>query len=77
MNSKLFSINFRDVLKAALTAAASSLIAGLYTKLNAGALPDVSELKVMGIAAVTTFLGSIMRRFVTNSDGSVAAGEKK
>lgn len=66
MNSKLFSINRSDVFKAVFSAAGSSIVAGLYSP----------NLGMMAFAAATSFIGSISRRFVTNSEGKVGGGEK-
>ncbi len=66
MKSKLFSLNRSDVFKAAQTAAGAAVLAGAYS----------GSLTAMGAAAVTSFLGSLIRRFFTNTDDKLASEPK-
>ncbi len=75
--SSFLKINFFDVLKGVLVAAFTVIVGGVYTSLQAGALPTVANLEQLGMAGLTAGLGYLVKQFFTNSSGTPLATENK
>ncbi|CAB5226046.1 hypothetical protein UFOVP756_37 [uncultured Caudovirales phage] len=71
-NSKLFSINLKEIGKGLLTAILSSVIAGLTGGLQTG----VIDPQLIGVTAMSAGLGYIGRKLVTNSDDQFLKAEQ-
>lgn len=75
MNSDLFKVNWWDIGKATLTVIAGSVITALYKIIETGAIPDWAGLKAILWVGLIAGLSSLLRRFLTNSDGSTVTKE--
>ena len=66
-NSKLFTINFKDILHGIVAAVLGSVVAGLSTGLQAG----VVDPRLIGLSALSTGLGYIGKQLVSNSENQI------
>ena len=76
-NSKFFSLHLGDLVKGALVAFLSAALAALIQVLEAGALPDVAQLKSSLLAGAVAGLAYLCKNLITNSQGEIAKSEPK
>lgn len=77
MNSPFFSLNWRDLGKGILVAFLATALSSLMAILNAGHLPDLSQLQHAAIVGATAAAAYLLKQFITNSQGSIATTEPK
>ena len=76
MESKLFSIGFKDVIKGLIMAGITAIVAGLYKFLDAGALPStMADLKPILISGLIAMISYFAKNFLTNSEDQFAKKE--
>lgn len=76
-NSKFFSLHFGDLFKGAVVAFLSAALAALIQVLEAGALPDLAQLKSSALAGAVAGLAYLCKNLLTNSEGQIAKKEPK
>jgi hypothetical protein len=67
MNSTLFTLDNKDLIKGLLVAVLSSVITILYNTIQTGSL--TFDWKAIGTMALTSALGYILKNLLTNSTG--------
>ena len=65
--SKLFKLDFNDLLKGVLVAFITALLTSLLQVLQSGGLPNMDALKVMGITSITAAVAYLVKNLLTNS----------
>lgn len=66
-NSKLFTINTKDLFKGIFLAVITSVLTALLQMLTA--LPPSIDFKAIGVVAITTIIGYLIKQFSSNSNG--------
>lgn len=69
MNSLFLKLNAQDFIKGLVVAVGSSVITILYSTLEAGSLSF--DWKKIGVVALTSALGYLMKNFFTNQEGKL------
>ena len=64
-------------MKGFITASLAVIVAGALTSLEAGALPDLTQLKTLGLTGLAAGFAYLLKNLLTNSDGALLSGEKK
>ena len=77
MRAKLFTIHTRDLIKGLIMATITAALTLLVSELQAGNAIDNALLKKMGLTAAITFLGYIIKNFLTNSNDEFVTPEPK
>lgn len=67
MDSKIFNINLKDLLKGFIIAAIAAIGTALMPLLESGTLPTLAQLQAAGIVALTAGLAYLLKNFLTNS----------
>lgn len=75
-NAKLFSMNLRDVLKGFIVAVLTVVITALSTAIADGSLPDLQELKSIGLIGLSAGMAYLVKNFFTNSDDQILKKEQ-
>lgn len=75
--SSFFKLNLKDTVKGFLVTVLTVVIAGLITVLDSGKLPDLQQLKALGITGVTAGLAYLCKNVLTNSKDQFAKPEPK
>jgi hypothetical protein len=73
--SKFLSLGTVDLLKGLLITVSGTVVASLITILNTGRLPNVVELKGIGIAALSVGFSYLVKNYFTNSQNKFAQKE--
>lgn len=73
MNSKFFTLNYKDVIKGFIVAAITAALTGAYD-----ALTSAQPLNIKAIATVslTAGIGYLIKNVLTNSDGQIGKEQK-
>lgn len=66
-NSKLFSVNAKDLFKGVFLAVITSVLTALLQMLTQ--VPASVDFKAIALVAVTTIVGYLLKQFGSNSDG--------
>lgn len=74
-NTSFFSIGFRDLVKGFLVAALTAFVAGLSVTIDDGSLPDLVELKQLGLMGLAAGIAYLTKNFLTNSKDEFAKKE--
>jgi bacteriorhodopsin len=69
MNSFFLKLNAQDFIKGLVVAVGSSVITILYSTLESGSLSF--DWKKIGVVALTSALGYLMKNFFTNQEGKL------
>lgn len=76
--SKFLKLQWWDVVKGALVAGVTTLITALIMILNNGEIPlTMAEWKPILIAALASFLGYILKNWLTNNEGKIGKPDNK
>lgn len=67
--SEFLKLNWFDILKGAIVAVASAVVASLLSLLNSGRLPAGDDWKGVGVTALTALLAYLLKNFLSNSEG--------
>ena len=73
--SRLFKLDFNDLLKGVLVAFITALLTSLLQVLQSGGLPNMEALKVMGITSITAAVAYLVKNLLTNSKDDFGAKE--
>jgi hypothetical protein len=76
MKSNFLNLNLNDFLKGCVVAVLTAVFATLTTLLQTGTLFDKASLPIIGVAALTAFLGYITKNLFTNSQNQLFVSEK-
>jgi hypothetical protein len=71
----IFSVDWKDILKGAITATLTAVATFLYNIIGDGHMPTPDEWKSIGGIALLTFIGYVCKNFLTNSDDQFAKKE--
>ena len=63
--STQFTLNLQDLGKGALVSAVAAGLASLYTILSTGAIPTLTDLKTVGLVALTAGVAYLTKNFFT------------
>ena len=77
MNSKLYSIHFKDILHGFITAFATASFTGITMSLEAGHLPTLAEVKTHALIGLAGGLGYLFKKFISNSDNKILVKDEK
>jgi hypothetical protein len=69
--SDYLRLNWNDFSKGILTSVLSSGLTSLYVILAAGGLPTNKDLKTIGITALASITGYLMKNLFSNASGTV------
>ena len=75
--SKFFKLNKKDFIKSLYMTILSSLLSGAYTITAQGTIPNLSQLKSIGLIALSAGVAYIVKNLFTNSDGTTFSKEPK
>ena len=75
MKSIFGTINWSDVLKGFLLAILTVVITGIYTTLQLGQLPTLSQLGSLAIAGLSAGIAYLLKQVFTNSAGQLGTTE--
>ena len=78
MKSKLFNIDFKDLMKSALIIVLTTIITGLYQLIDAGNVAAIFEwisLKPILLTGLGAGIAYLLKNFVTNSNDKVLRKE--
>ncbi|MFZ1082322.1 MAG: hypothetical protein WAO19_10405 [Candidatus Kryptoniota bacterium] len=76
-NSRLFSVNLKDIGKAVLMALLTALIGTLYHAIKHGAFPALVQLSTIAFAGLGAALAYLVMSFFTNSQNKLFRLEPK
>lgn len=74
MNSKFFTINWRDFIKGLIVAVVTAVLTGLYNIISAGGSITVKSVVVPAVLALIAYL---LKNLFTNSEEKILAPEPK
>ena len=77
MKSPLFTLNWKDALKAVIVAVITALVTGVYQLIQTGSELNMETLKPVLLTSVSAGLAYIIKNFFTNSDDKLLTSEKK
>jgi hypothetical protein len=75
MKSKLFTLDFRDLVNGLLIAFLAALIDGILKILETGAIFDLPHLKTVLIAGISAALAYLLKSLATNSHNQLFTKE--
>lgn len=74
-NSSFGKLNLRDLLNGLVVAFLTAALTGLIQVLDAGTLPDLSQLKTSGLSGLVAALAYLLKNLVSNSRGEMGKSE--
>jgi hypothetical protein len=72
MNSKLFNLNLKDVIKGFVLAVITSVVAAIYQIVQEGNLPELPQLKTIALAGLAAGIAYLMKNLFSNNNGDFA-----
>jgi len=75
MNSTFLKLNLKDLGKGVLVAIGTAVLTAVIPLLQTGKLPNIEELRVVGVSAIAAGLVYLLKNLFTNSDGELAKKE--
>jgi hypothetical protein len=73
--SKFLSVNMMDFVKGLAITVSGAVLSSVVVILNAGRLPNITELKGIGLVAVSVGVSYILKNLFTNSNNEFAKKE--
>lgn len=79
IGEKIGQLTGRDLLKGFVVAMFTAILTGLYTSLSAipPHLPNLIELKALGVSGLIAGIGYIIKQLITNSKDQLLKAEPK
>lgn len=75
--SKFLNLGARDFIRSLMVAGGTVFFMAILPILQAGSLPNLAQLKVAGISALSAGVAYLLKNFFTNSKDQVAKMEPK
>jgi hypothetical protein len=69
MNSTIFTLNWKDLGKGAITAVITAFLTTISVGIYAGRFPSVEELKAAGLTSLAAGCAYIVKNLLTNNQG--------
>lgn len=77
MKKSLFGkLNLKDLVRGALLAAGTSVMASVATAVNSGELPNMQQIQIAAAAGLCAGLTYLLKNILTNSTDELLRGER-
>jgi len=76
MDSQFLKLNTKDLIKGAIVVVGTGILSAILPMIQSGKVPNVDELKVVVIAAVSAGVTYFVKNLFTNSSGSFKPEEE-
>jgi hypothetical protein len=68
-NSRLFSLNWKDIFNGFVSAFIFAVLTQIYQSADAGVLPTLTQLKASALVGLAAGVSYLIKKFVQNQDG--------